>query len=106
MLHVIMIAWLGTASAASLLFDPAEWAAPRRAEALTANTALAELVHELEASPGRLLRIRHPGGEAGSSEAEMLRAALIALGLPGARILLEPGATENDRLSLEAVDRP
>lgn len=106
MLHVIMIAWLGSASAAALLFDPAEWVVPRRAEALTRNTALAELVRELEAKPKRQLRIRHPGGEAGSTEAEALRAALIALGLPGAQIRLEPGATENNRLLLEMVERP
>lgn len=100
-----MIAWLGPASAAPLMFDPAEWAVPRRAEALSANTALVELVRELEARPGRLLRIRHPGGETGSNEAEALREALIALGVPGARIRLEPGATENNRLLLETTDR-
>ncbi len=106
MLHVIMTAWLGSASAAGLTFDPAEWVSPRRAEALATNPALAGLVVELEARPGRLLRIRHPGGDAGSGEAEALRAALIALGVPGARIRLEPGATENNRLWLETVDRP
>lgn len=106
MLHVIMIAWLGSASAAPLMFDPAEWAAPRRAEALAANKALAGLVQELEARPGRLLRIRHPGGDAGSGEAEALREALIALGVPGTRIRLEPAATENNRLLIETIDRP
>lgn len=106
LLHAIMLTWLGSVSAATLLFDPAEWVRPRRAEALTRNTALAELVHELEAKPKRRLRIRHPGDEAGSNEAEALREALIALGVPGARVHLEPGATENNRLWLETVERP
>ncbi|MDH4133325.1 MAG: hypothetical protein OEV31_00915 [Gammaproteobacteria bacterium] len=101
-----MALWLATAAAASVAFDPAGWPAPHRAEDLIANAPLADLVREFENAPGQSIRIRHPGGEAGTGKAETLRAALIALGVPGARIRLEPGATENDVLLVETTHGP
>ena len=48
-----------------------------------------------------VLRIRHAGGDPDSRFAEQLRDALVALGVPAARIRLVPAAADADRLILE-----
>lgn len=89
----------GTAD--TLVLTAAEWAPPRRAEALTANPALAAFVHELDTRPQAMMRIRHAGGAAGSDFARQLQDALVALGLPSVRSRLVPAAADADRLILE-----
>ena len=48
-----------------------------------------------------LVFVEHAGGEPDSRFAEQLRDALVALGVPAARIRLEPAAADADRLILE-----
>ncbi len=54
-----------------------------------------------QAADARVLRIRHAGGETDSRFAEQLRDALVALGVPAARIHLVPAAADSEQLILE-----
>jgi hypothetical protein len=104
----VRLVWLalgllpGTAGALTL--TAGDWPAPRRAEALTAHAPLRALLHSLDAQPGCILVVRHAGGEAGSAFAAALRDALVALGVPSARVALEPAAAGRDQLIVEIVD--
>jgi len=88
-------------TAESLSLAAAEWAPPRRAEALAAHKPLGDFLRVLDRGDAGLLRIRHAGGELDSRFAEQLRDALVALGVPTARIHLVPAAADADRLILE-----
>jgi hypothetical protein len=99
---------LVASAAASVVFQAGDWPEPRTAATLSAQGPLRALVGEFEASAKQVIVIRHAGGEAGSSFAEALRAALVALGVPSARIRLEPEAGDPDRLFISlssAVNR-
>jgi len=89
----------GTAETLSLA--AAEWTLPRRAEALAAHRPLGDFLRTLDRQNASVLRIRHAGGEPDSRFAEQLRDALVALGLPAARIRLEPAAAAAARGVLE-----
>jgi len=74
----------------------------------TPGTGEVDRVANKQSSPRReqavdagVLRIRHAGGEPDSRFAEQLRDALVALGVPAARIHLVPAAADADRLILE-----
>jgi hypothetical protein len=101
--HAMMLFVLGLlpGTAESLSFAAAAWAPPRRAEALVAHRPLGEFVRTLDRRDAGVLRIRHAGGEPDSRFAEQLRDALVALGVPAARIRLVPAAADADRLILE-----
>lgn len=88
-------------TAESLSLAAAEWAPPRRAEALAARKPLGDFLRVLDRGDAGVLRIRHAGGELDSRFAEQLRDALVALGVPTARIHLVPAAADADRLILE-----
>lgn len=103
MTHALLLFVLGLlpGAAESLTLATADWDVPRRAEALTAHRPMGEFLRVFERSEAGALYIRHAGGEAGSRFAEQLRDALVALGVPAARIRLVPAAAEADRLILE-----
>ena len=103
MAHAMMLFALGLlpGTAESLSLAAAEWAPPRRAEALAAHQPLGDFVRAFDRRDTGMLRIRHAGGDAGSRFAEQLRDALVALGVPAARIRLVPAAADTDRLILE-----
>lgn len=88
--------------AAPMRITAVDWARPRSGQSLVRLPGLSAALHGLEVSPGARLRIRHPGGEAGVLWAEELRAWLIALGLPAARLVLQAGS-EADVIQLEVV---
>lgn len=88
-------------TAESLSLAAADWAPPRRAEALAAYQPLGDFVRTLDRRDTDVLRIRHAGGELDSRFAEQLRDALVALGVPAARIRLVPAAADAERLILE-----
>ena len=74
----------------------------------TPGTGEVDRVGNKRSSPRReqavdagMLHIRHAGGELDSRFAEQLRDALVALGVPAARIRLLPAAADADRLILE-----
>jgi len=119
MAHAMMLFVLGLlpGTAESLSLAAADWSPPRRAETLAAHRPLGDFVRMFDrhddsrdggGSPRReqavdagMLHIRHAGGELDSRFAEQLRDALVALGVPAARIRLLPAAADADRLILE-----
>jgi hypothetical protein len=103
MAHAMMLFVLGLlpGTAESLSLAAADWPPPRRVEVLAAHRPLAGFVRTLDRQDSGVLRIRHAGGDAGSRFAEQMRDALVALGVPAARIRLVPAAAEDDRLVLE-----
>lgn len=101
--HAMMLLLLGMlpGAAESLSLTAADWAPPRHAEALAAVPPLGNFLRTFDQQGKDVLRIRHAGGEAGSRFAEQLRDALVALGVPTARIRLVPAAADADQLILE-----
>ena len=77
---------------------PAElWDSPRSAALIVAQPVLQHSVAELLAHPGARLLIHHGGSDEAISQAEELRAWLIALAVDSKRIELN---TDNDARSL------
>lgn len=88
-------------AAESLSLTTADWQPPRHAEALVGVAPLGSFLRAYDRQDSDELRIRHAGGAAGRQFAEQLRAALVALGIPAARIRLVPAAAGADQLILE-----
>jgi type IV pilus biogenesis protein CpaD/CtpE len=101
--HAMMLFVLGLlpGAAETLSLTAADWPAPRRAEALATQQPLGDFLRRFDQGAADVLRIRHAGGEPDSRFAEQLRDALVALGVPAARIRLEPAAADAGRLVLE-----
>ncbi len=101
--HAMMLFVLGLlpGAAETLTLTAADWPAPQRAEALATHRPLGDFLRTLDRGAADKLRIRHAGGEPDGRFAEQLRAALVALGVPAARIRLEPAAADAGRLILE-----
>jgi hypothetical protein len=89
----------GVAEALTLVTT--DWPEPRRAETLAAHKPLGDFLPALDQRDARVLRIRHAGGETDSRFAEQLRDALVAFGVPAARIHLVPAAADSEQLILE-----
>ena len=77
------------------------WNVASPAGALAGQEPVRRLVQALETRPEAILVIRHAGGEAGSTRAVALQAALVALGVPSARLRREPAAAPPRFLVLE-----
>ena len=78
-----------------------EWARPRSGEMLTQLEPVRNAVRSWMDSDGATLVIRYPGGEEGGLSAGELRSWLIALGIPGTHVELQPGSTRADAMELE-----
>lgn len=79
-----------------------QWARPRSGRSVAAFPGLAAFVAQLERAPDKRLALRFASGDETALWAEELRAWLVALGLPSARLALEPGSSsDTDRLLLE-----
>ncbi len=78
-----------------------QWARPRSGDSIVKLPGLGALVETVERDAASHLVIRFAGGDEGSLWAEELRSWLVALGLPSARVMLEPGLPQPDRLLLE-----
>jgi hypothetical protein len=89
----------GVAEALTLVTT--DWPVPRRAKTLAAHRPLGDFLLALDQRDARVLRIRHAGGETDSRFAEQLRDALVAFGVPAARIHLVPAAADSEQLILE-----
>jgi hypothetical protein len=83
------------------IIDAEFWAMPRSGESVRSEPALRAAVDTLmfREESSRLV-IRHPGGETGQLWAQELRGWLVALGIPSARIVTEPGGVRDDQLQL------
>ena len=103
MTHAMMLFVLGMlpGAAETLTLAAADWPQPRRAEILTAHRPLGDFLLAFDLRNAKVLRIRHAGGETDSRFAEQLRDALVAFGVPSARIHLVPAAADSAQLILE-----
>lgn len=76
------------------------WSSPRSAESLLRLAPLREAVAALQGGRHLRLVIRHPEGEQGEFWAAELHDWLVALGVPSARMDLEPDTAVTERLDL------
>jgi len=81
------------------------WSVPRSAESLIRMPALSRAVAALRATPGAMLVLRYPGGDAGTLWVNELESWLVALGIPRAQLDKTPGSPDPQRIELE-VSRP
>lgn len=102
-LGVLLFASATAPVAADTLVLPAGELEPPTTARLLAHGPLRIFVTGLGESEGRVLRIRHGGGEVPARRAEGVRDALVALGLPSARLELMPAAAGADEIILETV---
>lgn len=89
------------AAAAGVSITAEQWARPRHGEDIARLPGLAALVEAADRDAASRLVIRFASGDEGALWAEELRSWLVALGLSSARIVLEPGLPQPDKLLLE-----
>ncbi len=82
----------------------AQWSGPRDGERLLTMPVLRQVMATLAQHPDARLLIRYPGGEDGIIWVAELRAWLVALGLPSARIETRPGSPSPDVIELEILN--
>ncbi|HKJ72275.1 MAG TPA: hypothetical protein VKA55_11025 [Gammaproteobacteria bacterium] len=85
---------------AEQVLSGADWKAPATVEAAASRPALRKTVAAYLGVEAGWVRIAHAGGARGSAWAHEVRAWLIALGIPGARIQIDPGMAERATLRL------
>jgi hypothetical protein len=79
----------------------ADWSAPATVEAAARRPALNRVLAAYLEKPGQWVRIAHDGEAPGSSWAGEVRGWLVALGIPGQRIRMDPGMASPDQLVLD-----
>ena len=82
-----------------------QWQDPATIEAAAARPALHQTVATYLATDDAWVRVAHAGGARGSAWAHEVRNWLIALGVPGARIQIDPGMAERAHLRLAVHQR-
>jgi hypothetical protein len=73
---------------------------PRNGQTVAGLAPVRDIVTALDKTPGQHVVIRYPGGDAGNAWAEAVRDWLVALGVASKRIVLEPGSSSPDALTL------
>ncbi|MFA9459288.1 hypothetical protein [Thiohalorhabdus methylotrophus] len=76
------------------------WTGPETVEQAAGHPALNTLLSAYTGATGARVEVAHGGGARGSAWAHEVRGWLVALGIPSARIRLEPGITEPGTLRL------
>lgn len=89
--------------AESVVISAEAWARPHSGAALVTWPVLQTVIDVLDSSPASRLSIGYPGGEDGVQWAYELRAWLIALGVAGQRIELQPGGLAEPGLRLSVA---
>jgi hypothetical protein len=92
---------LTSPASAEELLRALDWPAVRTGESVRQLPALRNSIAVLGEQPGARIFVRHPGGEAGQAWALEVREWLVALSVPTARIVLEPGSGVSDAITLE-----
>lgn len=82
------------------------WENPGTLEEAARRPALSETLAAFVADPQGRVHIAHGGGARGSAWGHEIRAWLIALGIPGDRIQLEPGLAPSGELRLSPRGEP
>lgn len=97
----LLLAATGThATVSEEVVDRTAWEPPATIEEAAARPALHRTVAAFLGDASRWVRIAHAGGARGSAWASDIRAWLIALGIPGSRIQIDPGMAERAHLRL------
>lgn len=91
------------AEAPSYTVTAEQWASPRHGLTVARLPGLAQAVQALQATPGSVLVLNHPGGDEGTVWAQELRAWLIALGVGSDRLRVRPGQPRDDVIELSVV---
>jgi hypothetical protein len=86
--------------AASWTVTAEEWARPRSGESLVQMEPLIATLQTLNMEPSSQLSIRYPGGEEGALWASELRDWLVSLGVPSGRIIIRPGQSSHENITL------
>ena len=102
LLLLIAICPLAAADSGYLL-TAEEWSRPRDGMAIVGLPGLNAVLRELDRQPESEIVIRYPGGEEGVIWVQELRSWLIALGVPAARIVVQPGSSRQDALDLRVT---
>lgn len=87
--------------AESITITAEQWARPRSGSYVTGLTALNEQLARIDRAGDSRLILHCPGDEKGMLWAEELRAWLVALGVPSARIQLKPDFGQIDIIRVE-----
>jgi len=98
---LLLLLMPSTVFADSLSISAEQWAHPRSGATITQWPALDRLIESFDRQPRGYFVIHHAGGDEGILWAEEFRSWLVALGIPSARIRLEPDMGEHDRIKLE-----
>lgn len=88
-------------TAAERTVTRADWSAPATVEAAASRPALNGVLAAYLGERGQWVRIAHGGDSRGSAWAGEVRGWLVALGIPGERIRLDPGMASPDQLVLD-----
>ena len=97
---LLLMAATARAAVSEEVLAGADWRPPETVEAAAARPPLNRTLAAYLAGSGRWVRIAHSGGAEGSAWAQEVRSWLTALGIPGARIQIDPGMAEPGRLRL------
>ncbi len=78
-----------------------QWARPRSGEMIVRTNALAKLVNIFNKDSNHYFTLHYHTGDEGMLWAEELKAWMIALGIPSAKIVLLPGLEDGSRVEIE-----
>jgi len=82
-----------------------EWARPRSGDRVARLPGLRALVDQFDERAQVQFLVRHAGGDEGVLWAEELKAWLVALGVPAARVVLRAAAVPQDELVISMEHR-
>jgi hypothetical protein len=105
-LFLLLLLTAAPALAEQAVISAAQWPQPVTGRALAAMAPLRATIAALDKDPALRLRIRFPGGDAGTAWARELRDWLVALGVASARIDLAPGSGGADIVVVETIASP
>lgn len=105
LMAALLLAAPGVRAAGEQVLADRQWENPATIEAAAARPALHNTVATFLATDDAWVRVAHAGGARGSAWAHEVRNWLIALGIPGARIQIDPGMAERAHLRLAVHQR-
>jgi len=103
LLTLLVFVPLTVCAESGYLLTAEEWSRPRDGAAIVELPALNAMLREFNRQPESEIVIRYPGGEEGVIWVQELRSWMIALGVPAARIVLQPGSSRLDALNLRVT---
>ncbi len=89
----------------SVTLSAAQLAQPRTGRKIARIPGLGNLISSFQERRGERLIMHYPAGDKGTLWAEELRAWLVALGVPGKRIALDPDLRHNDNSVTIAIQQ-